>query len=95
MNTPHRFSAHPLANLAAMLAIGLVAGCASAPQDSPKSSSAAVASAAESTVVCEREEGTGSRIQTTRCRRVADIEARRNHDREMAEKIPTVVPDVR
>jgi hypothetical protein len=70
--------------------------CASAPSGSTSANTvAAAAPQDDAAVVCSREEGTGSRIQMTRCRKTADVEARRKHDREMAENIPTVVPDVR
>lgn len=75
----------------------LAAGCASSPPQMMASPAAAAAAASNTpdTVVCRREEDTGSRITATRCRKVAEVEARRNRDKEMAENIPTVVPDIR
>ena len=86
---------HALASLAVLIAATVLAGCASTNTADAASATTQVAASAENTVVCGREEGTGSRIQVTRCRKVAEVEARRNRDREMADKIPTVVPDVR
>ena len=95
MKTPSLSVLQPLCGLGVVLAALVLAGCASAPTPGAAPVAEVASVSPDNAAVCGREEGTGSRIQVTRCRKVAEVEARRNRDREMAEKIPTVVPDVR
>lgn len=70
----------------------VLAGCAS--NNGPSTNTVAGISS-EDTVVCGQEASTGTRIATTRCRKVVDIEARRKADREAAEALPTELPTIR
>jgi hypothetical protein len=81
----HMNLAAPLSVTAVLLAL---AGCASQVPSATLSES----QASDNLVICGQEAGTGTRISSTRCRRVADIETRRKADREAAEALPTELP---
>lgn len=86
--------------LAILVSVLGLAACASAPTEAPTADAASarkpdVATAmADPKYVCTREATTGSNMVIRKCRLIEDVDARRELDRDAAERIQTQPHDV-